>query len=115
MLLSFNIFFSLQLPEMSLNMNRAFINRMSSSRQTSSYGNHIQLFASLKEMLSRQHLFSTFLYFLQVCFAYYLMLVFMLFNIWFCLAIVFGAALGHFIVAEKNMNFVDHNVEDYCH
>lgn len=75
----------------------------------------IPLFASINEMLSLPHLLSTLLYMLQVLFAYYLMLAFMLFNIWICLSIVLGAAFGHFLLAEQNQVLSDHNVEDYCH
>ncbi|KAH9421511.1 hypothetical protein DERP_012243 [Dermatophagoides pteronyssinus] len=75
----------------------------------------IPLFATIKEMFSPMNIYSTFLYSLQVLFAYYLMLAFMLFNIWICLAILAGAAIGHFILAERNQALTDHIVEDYCH
>lgn len=77
--------------------------------------NTIPLFASIQEMFSPMNIYSTFLYSLQVLFAYYLMLAFMLFNVWICLAILAGAAIGHFILAERNQTLTDHNVEDYCH
>ncbi|KAI7684800.1 hypothetical protein SSS_05848 [Sarcoptes scabiei] len=75
----------------------------------------LPLFATIGQMFSRTNLYSTLLYSLQVFFAYYLMLAFMLFNVWICLSIVLGAAFGHFLLAEHSTTLADHNVEDYCH
>ncbi|KAK3763723.1 hypothetical protein RRG08_021395 [Elysia crispata] len=48
-----------------------------------------------------RHAFLTTLYVLQVTLNYGLMLLFMTFNIWLCLALVLGAGLGHWLVAWR--------------
>lgn len=75
----------------------------------------IPIFSTTREMFSVGHFTSTLLYMLQVLFAYLLMLAFMLFNVWICLAIIFGAAAGHFLLAQKAIALQDSANEDYCH
>ena len=43
----------------------------------------------------------TVLHVFQVTLTYCLMLVFMTFNVWLCLALVFGAGLGHFLFSWR--------------
>jgi copper transporter 1 len=47
------------------------------------------------------HLLQTVLHMVQVFVSYCLMLVFMLFNGWLCLAIVLGAGLGYNVLGWK--------------
>lgn len=75
----------------------------------------IPIFSAWEEMFSVAHFTSTLLYMLQVIFAYLLMLAFMLFNVWICLAILFGAGVGHFLLAQKAIALQDSANEDYCH
>ena len=82
---------------------------------SSSIDSSLRLFAPLSEMFTISHLWSTLLYLLQVLLAYFLMLAFMLFNFWFCISILIGAAFGHFILAHKTIALQDQNNEDYCH
>ncbi|XP_053694097.1 high affinity copper uptake protein 1 isoform X2 [Sabethes cyaneus] len=64
-------------------------------------------------MLSVMHLFQTFLHILQVTLSFMLMLIFMTYNTWLCLAVVFGAALGYFLFGWKKSVVVD--VTEHCH
>lgn len=75
----------------------------------------IHIFACWEEMFSVAHFTSTLLYALQVIFAYLLMLAFMLFNVWISLAILLGAGIGHFLLAQKAIALQDSANEDYCH
>ena len=64
-------------------------------------------------MLSCGHLVSTGLHFIQMTLAYFLMLIVMTYNTWLCLAVVFGASLGYFLVGWKKTSVID--VSDHCH
>ncbi|KAH8312855.1 hypothetical protein KR044_013218, partial [Drosophila immigrans] len=47
--------------------------------------------------LAPMHCYQTMLHMLQVAISFMLMLVFMTFNVWLCLAVVLGAGLGYFL------------------
>lgn len=64
-------------------------------------------------MLSTMHLFQTFLHILQVTLSFLLMLIFMTYNTWLCVAVVLGAALGYFLFGWKKSVIVD--VTEHCH
>ncbi|XP_041761108.1 high affinity copper uptake protein 1 isoform X1 [Anopheles merus] len=64
-------------------------------------------------MLSLMHLFQTLLHILQVTLSFLLMLIFMTYNTWLCLAVVLGAALGYFLFGWKKSVIVD--VTEHCH
>lgn len=64
-------------------------------------------------MLSAMHLFQTFLHIVQVTLSFLLMLIFMTYNTWLCLAVVLGAALGYFLFGWKKSVIVD--VTEHCH
>ncbi|EAT34445.1 AAEL013309-PA [Aedes aegypti] len=64
-------------------------------------------------MLSTMHLFQTFLHILQVTLSFLLMLIFMTYNTWLCIAVVLGAALGYFLFGWKKSVIVD--VTEHCH
>lgn len=64
-------------------------------------------------MLSVMHLFQTFLHIVQVTLSFLLMLIFMTYNTWLCLAVVLGAALGYFLFGWKKSVIVD--VTEHCH
>lgn len=64
-------------------------------------------------MLSAMHLFQTFLHILQVTLSFLLMLIFMTYNTWLCVAVVLGAALGYFLFGWKKSVIVD--VTEHCH
>ncbi|XP_067642409.1 high affinity copper uptake protein 1-like [Eurosta solidaginis] len=51
----------------------------------------------LKQVIARPHLIQTVLYLCQVTMSMLLMLTFMTFNYWLCLAIILGLTLGYFI------------------
>ncbi|XP_011137725.1 high affinity copper uptake protein 1 isoform X2 [Harpegnathos saltator] len=64
-------------------------------------------------MLSWMHLFQTFLHIVQIVLSYFLMLIFMTYNVWLCCAVVLGAAIGYFLFGWKKSVIVD--VTEHCH
>ncbi|XP_049531440.1 high affinity copper uptake protein 1 isoform X2 [Anopheles darlingi] len=64
-------------------------------------------------MLSIMHLYQTVLHIVQVSLSFLLMLIFMTYNTWLCLAVVLGAALGYFLFGWKKSVIVD--VTEHCH
>ncbi|KAG8034594.1 hypothetical protein G9C98_007670 [Cotesia typhae] len=64
-------------------------------------------------MLSWMHTFQTFLHIIQIILSYFLMLIFMTYNVWLCVAVVFGAAIGYFLFGWKKSVIVD--VTEHCH
>jgi len=66
-----------------------------------------------RRMMSLAHLVQTLLHVIQVTVSYMLMLVFMTYNVWLCLAVVAGAGLGYFLFAWRRATVVD--VNEHCH
>ncbi|XP_060525943.1 high affinity copper uptake protein 1 isoform X2 [Cylas formicarius] len=64
-------------------------------------------------MLSKIHFFQTFLHMVQMVLSYFLMLIFMTYNVWLCLAVVAGAGVGYFLFGWKKSVIVD--VTEHCH
>ncbi|XP_015040895.1 high affinity copper uptake protein 1 isoform X1 [Drosophila persimilis] len=64
-------------------------------------------------MLSVNHLYQTLLHILQVTLSFLLMLIFMTYNVWLCLMVVLGAAVGYFLFCWKKSVIVD--VTEHCH
>ncbi|KAK0172624.1 hypothetical protein PV328_005922 [Microctonus aethiopoides] len=64
-------------------------------------------------MLSWMHSFQTFLHIIQMILSYFLMLIFMTYNVWLCFAVVLGAAIGYFLFGWKKSVIVD--VTEHCH
>ncbi|GIY14717.1 high affinity copper uptake protein 1 [Caerostris extrusa] len=64
-------------------------------------------------MLSWPHIIQTFLHIVQMVLSYFLMLIFMTFNIWLCLAIVFGSGVGYFLFGWRKATVVD--ITEHCH
>lgn len=64
-------------------------------------------------MLSWMHTFQTFLHIIQIILSYFLMLIFMTYNVWLCFAVVLGAAIGYFLFGWKKSVIVD--VTEHCH
>ncbi|KYN36554.1 High affinity copper uptake protein 1 [Trachymyrmex septentrionalis] len=64
-------------------------------------------------MMSWMHLFQTFLHIIQIVLSYFLMLIFMTYNVWLCCAVVSGAAVGYFLFGWKKSVIVD--VTEHCH
>ncbi|PVD22308.1 hypothetical protein C0Q70_18117 [Pomacea canaliculata] len=65
------------------------------------------------KMLSCSHVVQTLLHMLQVFLSYCLMLVFMTFNVWLCLAIILGAGCGYFLFGWRRAMVVD--INEHCH
>ncbi|XP_008555745.1 high affinity copper uptake protein 1 isoform X2 [Microplitis demolitor] len=64
-------------------------------------------------MLSWMHTFQTLLHIIQIILSYFLMLIFMTYNVWLCIAVVLGAAIGYFLFGWKKSVIVD--VTEHCH
>lgn len=64
-------------------------------------------------MISSSHLLQTLLHVLQVFISYCLMLVFMTYNVWLCIAVILGAGTGYFFFGWKRAVVVD--VNEHCH
>ncbi|XP_003698692.1 high affinity copper uptake protein 1 isoform X1 [Apis florea] len=64
-------------------------------------------------MLSWMHTFQTCLHIVQIVLSYFLMLIFMTYNVWLCFAVVLGAAIGYFLFGWKKSVIVD--VTEHCH
>ncbi|KAF8765035.1 high affinity copper uptake protein 1-like [Argiope bruennichi] len=64
-------------------------------------------------MLSWQHAVQTSLHIVQIVVSYFLMLIFMTYNVWLCLAVVFGAGVGYFVFGWKKASVVD--ITEHCH
>ncbi|XP_052857265.1 high affinity copper uptake protein 1 isoform X2 [Drosophila gunungcola] len=64
-------------------------------------------------MLSVNHVLQTLLHVIQVTLSFLLMLIFMTYNVWLCLMVVLGAAVGYFLFCWKKSVIVD--VTEHCH
>jgi len=65
------------------------------------------------KMRSGMHIWQTCLHVLQVVLSYFLMLVFMTYNVWLCLAVALGAGVGYFCFGWKKSLIVD--ITEHCH
>lgn len=64
-------------------------------------------------MFSMGHGYQTVLHIIQIVLSYMLMLIFMTYNIWLCVAVVLGSATGYFLFGWKKSIIVD--VTEHCH
>ena len=64
-------------------------------------------------LLSRSHLLQSVLHVVQIIVSYFLMLIFMTFNMWLCIAVALGAGVGYFLFAWKRTVIADSN--EHCH
>jgi len=68
---------------------------------------------TLNRILNKWHCLQSFLHIVQVTVSYMLMLVFMTYNVWLCLAVVLGAGTGYFCFGWRKQSTVD--VNEHCH
>ncbi|XP_042336171.1 high affinity copper uptake protein 1 [Sceloporus undulatus] len=66
-----------------------------------------------QQMLSFPHLFQTALHIIQVVVSYFLMLIFMTYNGYLCIAVAAGAGTGYFLFSWKKAVVVD--ITEHCH
>lgn len=59
------------------------------------------------------HLYQSLLHVLQVAISYTLMLGFMTFNVWICIAILLGAGLGYYLFFKQKLNC--DIITEHCH
>ncbi|XP_014272654.1 high affinity copper uptake protein 1 isoform X4 [Halyomorpha halys] len=64
-------------------------------------------------LLTVHHIIQTLLHIIQIFVSYLLMLIFMTYNVWLCLAVVLGSATGYFLFGWRKSLFVD--VTEHCH
>jgi copper transporter 1 len=64
-------------------------------------------------MCSGPHFIQSILHVLQVILSYFLMLIFMTYNVWLCLSVASGAGFGYFLFSWKRAIVVD--VNEHCH
>ncbi|XP_026289611.1 high affinity copper uptake protein 1 isoform X2 [Frankliniella occidentalis] len=65
------------------------------------------------KMFSQKHVVQTCLHIVQLTVSYLLMLIFMTYNVWLCLAVVAGSASGYFVFGWKRTVVVD--MTETCH
>lgn len=63
---------------------------------------------TFRTWLAPMHWYQTFLHMLQITMSFMLMLVFMTFNVWLCLSVVFGAGLGYFLFFARDGSITEH-------
>ncbi|XP_033099121.1 high affinity copper uptake protein 1-like [Anneissia japonica] len=63
--------------------------------------------------LSGAHFLQTLLHVVQVTISYFLMLIFMTYNGWLCIAVALGAGTGYFLFGWKKAIVVD--INEHCH
>ncbi|XP_047229306.1 high affinity copper uptake protein 1 [Girardinichthys multiradiatus] len=66
-----------------------------------------------QRMLSPAHFLQTFLHIIQVVVSYVLMLVFMTYNAYLCIAVAAGAGMGYFLFSWQKAVVVD--ITEHCH
>ncbi|XP_061462414.1 high affinity copper uptake protein 1-like [Rhineura floridana] len=66
-----------------------------------------------QQMLSFPHLFQTMLHIVQVVVSYFLMLIFMTYNGYLCIAAAAGIGTGYFLISWKKAIVVD--ITEHCH
>lgn len=66
-----------------------------------------------QQMISMPHVFQTFLHIIQVVVSYFLMLIFMTYNAYLCIAVAAGAGTGYFLFSWKKAVVVD--ITEHCH
>ncbi|XP_051530133.1 high affinity copper uptake protein 1 isoform X2 [Myxocyprinus asiaticus] len=66
-----------------------------------------------QRMVSVAHLLQTVLHIIQVVVSYFLMLVFMTYNGYLCIAVAAGAGVGYFLFSWKKAVVVD--ITEHCH
>jgi len=69
--------------------------------------------STARKMLNKGHFLQSFLHIVQVTVSYMLMLVFMTYNVWLCLAVVLGAGAGYFFFGWRKQS--THDVNEHCH
>ncbi|XP_053266799.1 high affinity copper uptake protein 1 isoform X2 [Pleuronectes platessa] len=66
-----------------------------------------------QRMLSPGHFMQTLLHIIQVVISYFLMLVFMTYNAYLCIAVALGAGMGYFLFSWRKAVVVD--ITEHCH
>lgn len=91
--------------------NPALVSKNNGDASSSSESNLVKIVKT--SMWSKVHLLQTILHFLQIILSYFLMLIFMTYNVWLCLAVALGDTVGFFIFGWRRSVVMD--VSDHCH
>lgn len=100
-------------------MRESLYVRNSHRSHANSHSSSIELNKQLEQLSWSQgmfrtlHLVQTLLHAVQFLLSYLLMLVFMTYNVWLCLAVLFGATFGFFVFGWKKHSAVD--ITEHCH
>lgn len=70
-------------------------------------------FVPSSRLCNWHHFLQTFLHIVQVTVSYFLMLIFMTYNVWLCLAVALGAGFGYFAFGWKLNKVID--IYEHCH
>ncbi|CAG0918319.1 unnamed protein product [Notodromas monacha] len=63
----------------------------------------------LKQVMTPMHLVQSILHMVQFVISYWLMLIFMTYNVWLCLAVTIGAGVGYFLFgSQRSLDVSDH-------
>lgn len=94
-----------------------FRKNISSSTYTSTSKNNITITDGQQpvrmSMCSQGHMVQTLLHMVQFVISYLLMLIFMTYNVWLCLAVLLGSGLGYFTFGWRKSVAVD--ITEHCH
>ncbi|CAN9504626.1 unnamed protein product [Ophioblennius macclurei] len=74
---------------------------------------HLPEMSPRQRMLSPAHFMQTLLHIVQVVVSYFLMLVFMTYNGFLCIAVAAGAGMGYFLFSWRKAVVVD--ITEHCH
>ncbi|XP_047426199.1 high affinity copper uptake protein 1 isoform X1 [Mugil cephalus] len=74
---------------------------------------HLSTLSPRQRMLSPAHFMQTLLHIIQVVISYFLMLVFMTYNGFLCIAVAAGAGMGYFLFSWRKAVVVD--ITEHCH
>uniref|UniRef100_A0A3Q3EVV7 Copper transport protein n=1 Tax=Labrus bergylta TaxID=56723 RepID=A0A3Q3EVV7_9LABR len=74
---------------------------------------HLSRRSPRQRMLSPAHFLQTLLHIVQVVVSYFLMLVFMTYNAYLCIAVAAGAGMGYFLFSWRKAVVVD--ITEHCH
>ena len=80
-----------------------------SSRSTSSMTTST---STMSQMMASSHLLQALLHVLQLFFSYCLMLIFMTYNAYLCIALCLGGGIGYWMFAWKRFDVTDQN--EHC-
>jgi len=113
-ILSICIIFFMALAYEALKMYRETLykNAVEQARNAATSANAGLLGNPRHRMLNGLHAYQTFLHMVQFVLSYFLMLIFMTYNVWLAIAVTLGAGVGYFLFGWNKNMAVD--LTDHC-